>query len=489
VPSFSTHLFRLSATLCLVLACEPRSRSTTEPETATAEATTSDIDAHLAELDDPARRGAALTDLRSLAFAADERGDAAEIDKLGAALLPTLAARWPEADGEERRTALTIALYLATAGTEVEALWTAALASATPEEVALIVAVDTLLAVQFRIPDVPGTLSIGERAMRAVGAIGEPALPAVLMTFAGNNPRLEELVAEVGVSEELIRLSTIRQLGVIGSSRATQPLLAAFPMAGCGKTPALRDGDAQIAAIQERAFIANALGYIADPSATTTLCGCVDSSNPMDLYEIVSALGRIGGAEAARCLETVMDRGRYDPDFVSDPAMAVEIRWEAVRWAIIATPPTGRQALARHIDALPKKVRAGVERDGLARGLATLDSCGEDLACHAEVLADPNRHPFERERAAFELARASTPGDTERAAAIAAGFATPDPDVRVNMAWLAAKVADGEACPGCIAALDEVMRAEELTKTALMQAAWITARQTIDKAHAGSAQP
>src|SRR5690606_37643682 len=58
-------------------------------------------------------------------------------------------------------------------------------------------AVDALLAVQFHIPDAPGTQSVGERALRAIAAIGEPALPAVLMTFAGNNRRVNALADEV----------------------------------------------------------------------------------------------------------------------------------------------------------------------------------------------------------------------------------------------------------------------------------------------------
>jgi HEAT repeat protein len=39
-------------------------------------------------------------------------------------------------------------------------------------------AVDALLAVHFRVPDTPSTQSVGERALRAVAAIGDPALPS-----------------------------------------------------------------------------------------------------------------------------------------------------------------------------------------------------------------------------------------------------------------------------------------------------------------------
>ncbi|MCA9702182.1 MAG: HEAT repeat domain-containing protein, partial [Myxococcales bacterium] len=43
-------------------------------------------------------------------------------------------------------------------------------------------ATDALIAVQFAVADAAGTQSIGERAIRALGAIGEPAVPKLLET-------------------------------------------------------------------------------------------------------------------------------------------------------------------------------------------------------------------------------------------------------------------------------------------------------------------
>src|SRR5690349_1182663 len=43
-------------------------------------------------------------------------------------------------------------------------------------------AVDVLISVQFAVADAPGTQSLGERAVRALGAIGEPAVPKLLET-------------------------------------------------------------------------------------------------------------------------------------------------------------------------------------------------------------------------------------------------------------------------------------------------------------------
>jgi hypothetical protein len=138
------------------------------------------------------------------------------------------------------------------------------------------------------------------------------------------------------------------------------------------------------------------------------------------------------------------------------------------------------------LQAATPDVHVQIERNQLDVGLRPLQECGEDTVCYREVLDDDRRLPFEREVAAFNLARRATPGDLELAAALAAAFETPDPEVRINMAWLGAKVAAGRACPECVHNLEAVMTAEDSTKSAMMQGAWILARQTIDKAHAGT---
>ena len=558
--------FWLCFSLGLGLGCDKRSDEALQTPEPGAQSDTTSVDAQLAELEEPARRGAALRELSRLAFETAEGGDLEAIAAFRAKVLPAIAGHWAEATPGERLQLLTIALRLP--GPEAEPLWSVALASGNPDEVALALegverggttgagaamlerveaelagfeaedqararmllqlieglgdiryreaveplirllagpdqarpvqrvaitalgrigdprAVDTLLAVQFRIPDTPGTLSIGERALRAIGAIGEAALPGVLVAFAGGNQQLNRLAEDVGLDPSIVRLSMVRQLGIIGSPRATQPLLDAFPRAGCGSTPALADEDAQSERERERAFFAHALGFIADPAAVPALCECIDNGNPGPLYEIVNALGRIGGPEASACLATVLERGRYDADLAAS-GEELMIRWEAVRWAVIAAAPGDHPALVERMAKLSEPVRARVEAEQLDIGLGLLVECGERLECYEGVLADPARHPFERERAAFEVARAAQPGDRERAALLAGGFAAFEPSVRINMAWLAGKVAAGQACPACIAALDEVMRAEELTKPKTMQAAWMMARQTIDKAHAG----
>jgi HEAT repeat protein len=348
-------------------------------------------------------------------------------------------------------------------------------------------AVDALIAVNFRIPDTPSTLSIGERSLRALGAIGEGALPGVLATFAGNNRRVNELVQQLGFEQELVRLVMLKVLAIIGSPRAIEPILQSFPRAGCGRERAPTDEYERMELLRARSFYANTLGFIADPAGVPILCSCNGvSEDPSDVWEIASALGRIGGEQALACLSTLVQSGRYDADSIGDAALEFEIRWQAFRWAIIAAPPSKVDALFSLLQAATPDVRVQIERNQLDVGLRPLQECGEDTACYREVLDDDRRLPFEREVAAFNLARRATPGDLELAAALAAAFETPDPEVRINMAWLAGKVAAGRACPECVHNLEAVMAAEDSTKSPMMQGAWILARQTIDKAHAGT---
>src|SRR5690606_28588157 len=155
-----------------------------------------------------------------------------------------------------------------------------------------------------------------------------------------------------------------------------------------------------------RAFHANALGFIADPAAVPILCSCNGASeDPSDVWEIASALGRIGGEEALACLSTLVKTGRYDAESVDDAALELEIRWETFRWAVIAAPPSKADTLVALLKAATPNVRDQIERDQLDVGLRPLQECGEDVACYREVLGDDRRLPFEREVAAFNLAR------------------------------------------------------------------------------------
>src|SRR5690606_30612598 len=106
-------------------------------------------------------------------------------------------------------------------------------------------------------------------------------------------------------------------------------------------------------------------------------------------------------------------------------------------------------------------------------------------ACYEKVMMDSTKTWFEREVGAFNYARRSKPGDIASAAQIAKAFKTRDPGARVNIAWLSAKVAAGTPCPECADALENVMKAEELTKEPTMQPAWMTARQSIAKLTGG----
>src|SRR5690606_20521527 len=93
--------------------------------------------------------------------------------------------------------------------------------------------VDALITVQFAVADAPGTQSLGERAIRALGAIGEPAVPKLLETMAGNNTKVNDLAAEKGVDVRIVQQSAVRILGVIGSPKATEAIVAYMPQRDC----------------------------------------------------------------------------------------------------------------------------------------------------------------------------------------------------------------------------------------------------------------
>jgi HEAT repeat protein len=340
-------------------------------------------------------------------------------------------------------------------------------------------ATPALIAVQFEIADVPSTESIHEVAVRAIGAFGELAVPHLIDLLEGRNAAVERRALELGVDASVVRNSAVRMLGVVGSPTASAALVNAMPKADC---EAKRKGDPEPWDIERRAFVAHALGFVGDPAAVPALCGCRDASrNPIELYEITAALGRIGGPEAFRCLTEIVARSSYDPDAVSGPEFELEIRWEAYRWLILAASPDRAKAIDALFTKSESQVREEIDRRGYRSGVALLDTCKTDAACYAQVLGDPQRSWFEREVAAFQVARAADPGDLSAAAELAAAFDTPDPDARVNIAWLTAKVAQRTPCPACVEALERVMTAEARSKDASMQAAWLIARQTLAK--------
>lgn len=350
-------------------------------------------------------------------------------------------------------------------------------------------AVPALISVQFAVADSPGTQSIGERAVRALGAIGEAAVPKLIETMEGKNAKVTALAAEKKIDVQIIQQSAVRILGVIGSAKATASILAYMPQRDCGgdepvDLESLEEFD-QNRAVGLRAFAANTLGYIADPAAVEALCNCRNAThNPGDLWEITTALGRIGGESAFACLQKIVTDNYYGPPI--EPEFKYQIRWEGVRHLVLAAPHDKASAIKATVEANDAKVKEKVESLGWLAGVAVLEECKDDKACYEKVMMNSTKSWFEREVGAFNYARRSKPGDIAAAAKIAKAFKTRDPAARVNIAWLSAKVAAGTPCPACAEGLEGVMKAEELTKEATMQAAWVTARQSIAKFSGGS---
>jgi HEAT repeat protein len=352
-------------------------------------------------------------------------------------------------------------------------------------------AVDALVAVQFAVADAPSPTSIGERAIRALGAIGEGAVPHLVETMQGKNDKVNKLAAEKGLDVQIVQQSALRPLGTIGSATAVPDIIAYMPKRDCGgdqpvDPKELADFDANSAA-GLRAFAANTLGFIGDPAAVEPLCKCRSAThNPVDLWEITSALGRIGGDEAFTCLQKIVGEGYYDTEEAVEEEFKYEIRWQGARYMILAAPPAKAGEVKAVIEGNDAKVKEQVEKLGWMAGVGVLEQCKEDIACYETVMMDATKQWFEREVAAFNFARMSTPGDVVAAAKLAKAFKTRDPEARMNIAWLTARVAGTTPCPECVAALEGVMKAEALTKDATMQAAWITARQTISKVSGGA---
>jgi HEAT repeat protein len=361
-------------------------------------------------------------------------------------------------------------------------------------------AVDALITVQFSVRDAPGTQSIGERAIRSLGAIGEPAVDKLVETMEGKNEAVNKLAAEKDVDVQIVQQLAVKILGVVGSPKAAPAIVAYMPQRDCGgdvpvDPKTLEDFDTSMAG-SLRAFAANSLGFINDPSVVGPLCNCRNAThNPGDLWEITAALGRIGGEEAFTCLQKIVTDNYYEFESDEDEdeearkakeEFKYEIRWQGIRYLILAAPHTKTAEIKAAIDGNDPKVKAEVEKLGWATGIAVLEECKDDVACYEKIMMDSTKPWFDREVAAFNFYRKSNPGDIEAAAKLAKAFKTRDPEARIHIAWLSAKLAGGKPCPACAAALEGVMEAEELTKEPTMQGAWLTARQTIAKVTGGA---
>ena len=335
--------------------------------------------------------------------------------------------------------------------------------------------IDELLMVMFRVPDVPSTQNIGERAKRALVAFGEASVPRTLLMLRLQHEGVNGWAAENGVDADLVKGVAVSFLASIGSATATEAVLAEMPMDGCGARRRKPPVENDPVVIGQRAMFARALGNIGDPRAVPALCSCRDASHdPADTWEIATALGRIGGPEARACLERIVKTGEYQDTL---PELRYEIRWEAARFAILASGPSDVRKLRKLLAASrDKTVRAKSAQ--WEPGLATLEHCSTDPACYARVLDDDTAPGFAREVAATQLSQLS-PKDAAAALLIAQAFRVPDPDARVTMALLTRETLDGTPCPECAAALKKVMDRESGSAKAEMQLAWLTAREAM----------
>lgn len=355
-------------------------------------------------------------------------------------------------------------------------------------------ATDALLTATYRVPDIPTTTNIAEKAKIALASIGESAVPRVLTMLKGEHEEVQKLAAEHGLSQVNIQMGAASILGTIGSKTAVDDLMAYMPTDECtaeaaddkGKDAGDEEEDEAEVAIDGaaiRAQFANALGFIADEKAVGKLCTCSTfTKNPGDMFSIAEAMGRIGGDEAVTCLVGVINDGVYEQDAVENSEFIHEIQWEAGRFAVLA---------ANHQNV--GKVKGAIESSGAKDpkvaenskawepGIKTLQDCKEDLACFQAVVDDPNADWFAREVAAINAARLGM-GNAKVAESIAKAYKVRNPDARVTMAWLSAHVMQGKPCDVCADALDRVIEDEKMSRPPKeYQLSVLTARYSMGK--------
>ena len=339
-------------------------------------------------------------------------------------------------------------------------------------------AVDALLSVPFRVPDAPTTTSIGERAKLALARIGAPAVPSTLKMLRGEHAEVTEYAEHNGVPQSVVTQTAALALGAIGSASAVPELIEAMPSAGCrGEPPAPADEQTRIEQSAARAVIAHSLGMIGDERAVEPLCGCaVTLDDPGEVFPIIESLGRIGGSAAGACLNAVVRRGKYSRDAVT-AEFVLSPRWEAARFAILATVPHELDAVEKAM-ASNRSAKVKAELKAWSDGTALVAACKQDRACYLRTLTDPGAAWFARETAAFAVARMS-PGDPGMAEAIAGASSVRDPDARVSMAWLPAWMLAGKKCQGCAAALQATLDADRAALPVQFQLSVLVARNSI----------
>ncbi len=356
-------------------------------------------------------------------------------------------------------------------------------------------AVDALLTVTFRVPDIATSKNVGVRAKQALVAIGEPAIPRVVEMLRGKHAEVQKLAAEASAEQEGLNQLVIAQtaasiLGAMGLPSAADALLEVYPKSDCvaGAAAPKKDKDGEeaddggegIAFAQLRAVIANALGLIGDPKATEALCQCsLTSKNPGDMYEILNALGRVGGTAAVECLNVAIKTAVYSDDAV-EKDFVLEPRWESARFAILAAGPGDLAKVEEAMAAASSDPKVAKELEAWKPGLEIAKKCGTDKDCFLTTLRDSSADWFAREKSAVELSRLAD-GDPKVAAEIAKAYKVRNPDARVTMAWLPAKMLRDKKCPECAAALEAVLDAEKLSTDAKFQAPVLLARDTIAK--------
>lgn len=339
--------------------------------------------------------------------------------------------------------------------------------------------INALVTVLFRVPDVPTTTNIGEKAKAALAAIGEPAVAAVVDALRGQNEELNRLGVDNGVPKESIVLSMVGLLAGLGRATAVDALLQTLPPK-CAATDNDTNGLGSPATL--RAAVADALGYIADDRAVAPLCACaLTSEDPGDMFPIAEALGRIGGVAAVNCLAKTITGAEYSRDNVPRD-FALQLRWEAARFGVHAATPDTVATIEAAIVKASKNKQVRKEMKQWAAGIDAIHECNDDTDCWKSKLADPKAAWIVREKAALELARRKH-GDPAIALAIAFASSVGNPDARVTMAWLAASMlSNGDIrCPECVDALRAQLDRDAGKLDRRYQLSVLIARYTIAK--------